>query len=71
MAINVDPQESEPSRLSPEDFQAALTRLTDAGVTEARLEAGQREDRQHLWTYVIALAIVVLAAEGMIAGRTA
>ena len=71
VAVNVDPRESDPARLSPEEFQAALTRLKDVGAGEARLEAGQREEHQHLWIYLLALMVVVLAAEGMIAGRTA
>ncbi len=39
MALNVDPREAEPARISPEDFQAAVTRLKDAGGSETRVEA--------------------------------
>lgn len=71
IAVNVDPQESDPSRMSADEFQAAVSRLKDVGATRARLEARQQEDRQHLWTYVLGLMVAVIAVEGMIASRTA
>ena len=51
-------------------FQSAVTRLKDAGGVEARVEARQQEDRQHLWQYALALMAVLLAAEGVLAART-
>ncbi len=48
-----------------------VTRLKDVGVTEARVEATEQEDRQHLWEYVLALVIAALAIEGLVASRTA
>ena len=71
IAVNVDPRESDPARVSVEEFQSAVTRLKDAGVNEARLDARQREERQRVWSYLMVMAIVVLAVEGMIAARTA
>jgi aerotolerance regulator-like protein/VWA domain-containing protein len=71
IAVNVDPRESDPARMSVEEFQSAVTRLRDAGTAEARVEARQQEDRQHLWQYAVALMLVLLAAEGMLAARTA
>lgn len=71
VAINVDPRESEPARLSADDFQSAVARLKPAAAPALRMEARQQEDRQHLWQYVIALLIVLLAIEGIVAGRTA
>src|SRR5579871_5005992 len=50
VAINVDARESDPSRLTAEEFQSAITRMKDAS-NEARGEARQQEDRQHLWQY--------------------
>jgi len=71
VAINVDPRESDPGRLSVAEFQSAVTRLKDAGASEARIEAKQREERQHLWQYVLAIMLVTLAVEGAVASRTA
>ena len=71
VAINVDPREADPARLSIEDFQSAVTRLKDVNVSEARVEARQQEDRQHLWQYALALMALLLAAEGILAARTA
>jgi hypothetical protein len=71
IAVNVDPRETDPSRLSVDDFQSAVTRLKDAGASEARVEARQQEDRQHLWQYALALMAAMLVAEGLLAARTA
>jgi len=71
VAINVDPREVDPARLSVEEFQSAVTRLKDVNVSEARVEARQQEDRQHLWQYALALMALLLAMEGLVAARTA
>jgi hypothetical protein len=71
VAINVDPREADNARMSVVEFQAAVTRLTPAAGVEGRVEARQQEDRQHLWQYALAMMVVALAIEGVIAGRTA
>ncbi|MGE5243367.1 MAG: BatA domain-containing protein [Betaproteobacteria bacterium] len=71
LAVNVDPRESDPARLSPADFQAAVQRLKDAGAVVARADARTQEDRQHLWQYVLVAMIGLLAVEGLVASRTA
>src|SRR5262249_3856923 len=71
VAINVDPREVDPSRLTADEFQSAVTRLKDTTATELRVEARQQEDRQHLWQYVLIAMLAVLAVEGWVAGRTA
>jgi hypothetical protein len=71
VAVNVDPRESDPGRISVEEFQSAVTRLKDVGASDARVEARQAEDRQHLWQYALALMVLTLAMEGFLAGRTA
>jgi hypothetical protein len=71
VAINVDAREADPSRMSADEFQSAVTRLKDVGSSEARIEARQQEDSQHLWQYVLALVAVTLAVEGLFAARTA
>ncbi len=69
--MNVDPRESDPARLSAAEFEAAVTRLKDAGAAESSIEARQQEDRQHLWRYALGLMIAVLVLEGIVASRTA
>jgi len=71
IAINVDPREADPARISVDDFQSAVTRLKTEGGVEARVEARQQEDRQHLWQYALALMAALLAVEGLLAARTA
>ena len=71
IAVNVDPREADPARLSADDFQSAVTRLKDAGQSDARVEARQQEDRQHVWQYALALMAALLVVEGLLAARTA
>ena len=71
VAVNVDPRESDPARMSADDFQAVVTRLKDAGTSEARIEARQQEEHQHLWQYAVILMLILLAVEGVVASRTA
>jgi aerotolerance regulator-like protein/VWA domain-containing protein len=71
VAVNVDPRESDPTRVSVAEFQAAVTRLKDVGTADAQVEARQQEDRQHLWQYALALMMATLAIEGVVASRTA
>lgn len=71
VAINVDPRESDAARITVDEFQSAVTRLKPADGAGARVEARQQEDRQHLWQYVLALMVVMLGVEGVIASRAA
>ena len=57
IAINVDASESDPARLSPEEFLAAVTHLEAGRQAPLALEARQQEERQNLWRYVILLMI--------------
>jgi hypothetical protein len=71
IAINVDASESDPARLSPEDFLAAVTPLEAGRQGPLSLEARQQEERQNLWRYAILLMIGALVAESLVAARTA
>jgi hypothetical protein len=71
VAVNVDPREADPARVSVAEFQAAVTRLKDAGAADAQVEAKQQEDGQHLWQYALALMMAILVIEGVVASRTA
>jgi len=57
--------------MSVAEFQSAVTRLKEDAASDARIEARQQEDRQHLWQYALALVLMMLAAEGVVASRTA
>ena len=71
VAVNVDPKESDPGRLSVDEFQTAVTRLKDGSQSVVRLEARQQEDRQHIWQYVLIMMAVVLVMESLVARRAA
>jgi hypothetical protein len=71
IAVNVDARESDSARMTPEEFQSAVTRLRAAPGTEARAEARQQEDGQHMWQYALAAMLILLAAESVLAARTA
>jgi hypothetical protein len=69
VAINVDPRESDPARITAEAFRGGITRLNAAAAQQARAQAREREDSQRLWQYGLLLMIVSLAAEGMVGRR--
>jgi hypothetical protein len=71
VAINVDPAESDPARLSAAEFQAAVTRLKDVDRDAVGLDRRRQEEQQHLWQYALALVLITLVAESVVAGRTA
>ncbi len=70
-AVNVDPVESDSARLGAQEFLSAVA--ADAAPTAGvpRAAAREREERQHVWQYVLAIMIAVMAAESVIATRTA
>jgi len=67
IAINVDPAEAEPGRLSADEFQTAVTRLKDVSRSAPHLEARQQEEHQHIWQYVLAVMIAALIVETFVA----
>jgi hypothetical protein len=69
VAVNVDPRESDPARITPDAFRAGITRLNVAAAQQARMQAREREESQRLWQYGLLLMIVSLAAEGVIGRR--
>lgn len=72
IAVNVDGRESDPARLTAEEFQAAVAPLQDeAPRPVVRAEARQQEERQNLWRYAILLMIAVLVTESVVSTRTA
>jgi len=71
IVVNVDSRESDPARISVDEFQAALTRLKADSAIEARTSVGDQESRQHLWQLLLGAMLVTLAVEGVIAARSA
>jgi hypothetical protein len=69
VAVNIDPRESDPARITADTFRAGLTRLNVAAAQQARAQAREREESQRLWQYGLILMVVSLAAEGMIGRR--
>jgi hypothetical protein len=69
VAVNVDPRESDPARITPDMFRTGITRLNVAAAQQARAQAREREDSQRLWQYGLLLMVVSLAAEGMVGRR--
>ena len=69
IAINVDPAEAEPGRLSADEFQTAVTRLKDVGRSAPHLEARQQEEHQHIWQYVLGVMIAAMIMEMFVAAR--
>jgi hypothetical protein len=69
VAVNVDPRESDPARMTADDFKAGVARLNAAAAQQAGVAAREDEDRQRLWQYALLLMVVSLAAEGIIGRR--
>ena len=69
IAVNPDPRESDPTRMTAETFQAGISRLKAAAAQNEQTAAHQQEDRQFLWWYGLLLMVVSLAAEGVIGRR--
>jgi hypothetical protein len=71
IAVNVDPAELDPGRLTPDEFKAAVTTLGSGAQAGSRLQAQETEERQHIWQYVLAMMLAMLVVESWVAARTA
>lgn len=71
VAVNVDPAESDPARLTTEQFQSAVTRTPDTAQAVERVEERQQEDRQRLWQYALGALLGVMLIESLVASKTA
>jgi hypothetical protein len=69
VAVNVDPRESDPTRMTAETFQTGISRLNAMAARDARNEARDQENTQSLWWYGLLVMVVSLAAEGVIGRR--
>jgi hypothetical protein len=70
IAVNVDPSESNPSRLSATEFEAAVTRLRGAGRSARQIGDREQEERQGGWRYALVLMVMVLAVESVVGTRS-
>lgn len=74
IAVNVDRTESDLTAMAPAALHAALEPAADGdapALAGAVLTIEERERRQSLWWYVLAAAIALLAAEAVLATRSA
>ena len=71
IVLNIDPRESDPSRLTPEQFEASVSRLSLAAEGEARDDAGEREAGQRPWRLALMLMALVLVVEALLGRRMA
>ena len=71
VVLNVDPRESDPTSLTPELFEASLSRLALAAERRVQDEAAEEEADQRLWRYALILMALVLVAEGLLGSRVA
>jgi hypothetical protein len=69
VAVNVDPRESDPARMSSEEFQSAIAHLQDGSQAVAGANS-PNEDGQHIWQYVLGLVLAAAVAESLVATRT-
>jgi hypothetical protein len=69
VAINPDIRESNPSRTSPDEFMASVTRSTEVVAARAAIVAREQEERQRLWQIGLLVMFVALASEGLIGRR--
>ena len=69
IAVNVEPREADPRRMTVDVFQSGVSRLHAGADQRAHAEARQEEDQQSLWRYGLLLMVISLAAEGLLGRR--
>jgi hypothetical protein len=70
IAVNVDPAESMPERLTTAEFQAPITRAKQDRARRADQGLQQQEERQHVWQYVLGVMVAMLVVESFVGSRT-
>lgn len=66
VAVNVDERESDPARVSPEEFAAMVATVPARSTDGVDLQARQAEARQSYWQYGLLLMIGALVAESLV-----
>lgn len=70
VAINVDPRESDPARMTEGEFLASIGRTNGPRRVEPQAEERRVEAGQGYWRFTLALVLLLLIAESLL-GRTA
>jgi hypothetical protein len=68
VAVNVDPRESDPSRMDPAAFTAGLGPQRASSAADRSAEVREREASQRYWRYGLMLMLAALVCEGLLAG---
>jgi hypothetical protein len=71
VAVNIDPVETDPGRLTREEFLTAVAPLSAGQPAGASLQAREQEERQRIWQYALAGMLLLLLAESYVAARIA
>lgn len=71
VAVNIDPAELDPGRLTPDEFKGAVTTMGGGAQAGAALQAHETEERQHIWQYVLVLMLAMMIVESWVAARIA
>ena len=69
VAINVDPRESDPARISIDEFLAGVSKMNAAAARSAAAGRPEGEGAQWLWQAALMLMVLSLAAEGALGRR--
>jgi hypothetical protein len=69
VAVNVDPRESDPARMTADVFLAGVERLHSSAIRQTRERARDEEGNQRLWQYGLLMMTVALFAEGVLGRR--
>ena len=74
VAVNVDLAESDPTAMDPEEIQAALAATVDQGPASGQggvvdVQQADIERRQSLWRLLLAVVLVLMAAESLMASQ--
>ena len=70
IAVNVDPAESTPERLTAAEFEAPIARVKRDRAGRAGQGMQQQEERQHVWQYVLGVMVAMLVMESFVGSRT-
>jgi hypothetical protein len=66
VAVNIDRRESDPARVTVEEFSARVARLNATAARRATASSRDRESGQRLWQIALIVMILSLAAEGAV-----
>ena len=70
VAVNVDPAESTPERLTAAEFEAPISRVKQERAGRVDQGVQRQEERQHVWQYVLGVMVAMLVVESFVGSRT-